>query len=944
MFLFPFFETSYFGGAMMKSFLESILSLALCMFFVVFLSTPVCADYNITGDVSPTNPGKWTDSTLSFIGNISDGSLIVNGDSDFISLCGFIGYEPGITGVVDLEGNGTTWTSATIWAGFMGKGNLNIRNGSAASSSDIEIGYTDGSGIINVDGKGSKLTNNFSLNITSGSLNTTNGGSVNWTDPAAFYCIGCLYGLDGSATVDGAGSKWVNIPEFYVGYASDGTVNITNGATVTSYSSSNCYLGYDVASTGTINVDGTGTYFGSFSNIQIGCLGNGTLNIKHGGAIINGSCEIGLENRGYANVSGTGSKWTNSDLLCIGKNNFGELNISNGGNVVSRLCRIGSDEKSNGFVTIDGAGSSLNIQNQFIIGNLGIGKLVITNGGTVSSVYSYIGSDLNSTGEVTVDGIGSNWTNGSSLIVGHLGNGTLNISNNAIVKSNSCYISDRLNQGKSGRVNVDGAGSFLSVGYLSVGEYGNGTLNIFEGGKVNVASATIVADYEGSMGSINLGMGGGTLTTGSLLASPNQITGNGIINADGLVSDCDLVFDSRHDLNQTFLFNQATFNLSLPSSSSLAHNTILGAGYFGNGSLSINDGKMLFSSEGYIGYHSGSSGLVTVDGIGSTWTCNNLQIGKDGHGKLIITNGGSVYGEKGEIRGNRNSSSTVIVDGIGSKITDSSIFSIRSFSTLNVSGGGVVSAKSVYMDGNALLSIDVGKGSKLTIDNGAGTLIVLYGVLRVSAGMSPAANTTYTPIAGIWDSRNDETVQDLGGKWNSTTHEFTVSAVQPGDSGMAVNIDRLSTQRVLIGDSATQWKLGASFVSTASSAPLSFTATAISDGPLDALSGKLADDERLLGGWNLSATTGYTAGDPVYLSFALGTGKSYGRDALQLWSYDGSAWSKFSADDITSDGAYASFTTTRLGTFALTVPEPGTFLLLAFAFVGAAAVAWKRWR
>jgi hypothetical protein len=149
---------------------------------------------------------------------------------------------------------------------------------------------------------------------------------------------------------------------------------------------------------------------------------------------------------------------------------------------------------------------------------------------------------------------------------------------------------------------------------------------------------------------------------------------------------------------------------------------------------------------------------------------------------------------------------------------------------------------------------------------------------------------------------------------------------------------------VLIGDGATQWSLGASFVSTASSAPLSFTATAISDGPLDALNGKLAADEQLLGGWNLSADAGYTAGDPVYLSFALGTGKSYGRDALQLWSYDGSAWSKFSADDITSDGSYASFTTTRLGTFALTVPEPGTFLLLAFAICGAAAFARKRRR
>ena len=179
----------------------------------------------------------------------------------------------------------------------------------------------------------------------------------------------------------------------------------------------------------------------------------------------------------------------------------------------------------------------------------------------------------------------------------------------------------------------------------------------------------------------------------------------------------------------------------------------------------------------------------------------------------------------------------------------------------------------------SLIAINVSNNSMLTIGNGTGK-ITNEGKVRILAGMSPVGNAIYSPIVATWNSSG---IQALGGTWNATTHEFTVSAVQPGESGAAVNIDRLSTQRVLIGDSATQWSLGASFVSTASSAPLSFTATAISDGPLDELNGKLAADERLLGGWNLSADTGYTAGDPIYLSFAMGTvGKNYGRDALQL--------------------------------------------------------------
>jgi len=63
--------------------------------------------------------------------------------------------------------------------------------------------------------------------------------------------------------------------------------------------------------------------------------------------------------------------------------------------------------------------------------------------------------------------------------------------------------------------------------------------------------------YEGSTGAINFGTNGGTLTTGSLAASPSQLTGTGTINTRGLVSDLDLVFDSSASLNQTITFNNS---------------------------------------------------------------------------------------------------------------------------------------------------------------------------------------------------------------------------------------------------------------------------------------------------------------------------------------------------------------------------------------------------
>ncbi len=69
-------------------------------------------------------------------------------------------------------------------------------------------------------------------------------------------------------------------------------------------------------------------------------------------------------------------------------------------------------------------------------------------------------------------------------------------------------------------------------------------------------------------------------------------------------------------------------------------------GYVGNtgsGTLTVNGGSALFSGTGYIGYSTGSVGVVSVDGFGSTWNnSNNLYVGYSGSGTLSITNGGSV--------------------------------------------------------------------------------------------------------------------------------------------------------------------------------------------------------------------------------------------------------------------------------------------------------------
>ena len=97
---------------------------------------------------------------------------------------------------------------------------------------------------------------------------------------------------------------------------------------------------------------------------------------------------------------------------------------------------------------------------------------------------------------------------------------------------------------------------------------------------------------------------------------------------------------------------------------------------------------------------------------------------------------------------------------------------------------------------------------------------------------------------------------------------------------------------------------------------MSFTATTISGGTLTALGSLLNPGETVLSGWNLSAASGYTAGDPVYLSFNVGHAQLL--DDLQMWQYGGNGWTAYSATDSTYDRTYASLTATALGAYAVT--------------------------
>lgn len=127
--------------------------------------------------------------------------------------------------------------------------------------------------------------------------------------------------------------------------------------------------------------------------------------------------------------------------------------------------------------------------------------LTIVDGGVVSNTFGYVGYSLDASGHALVTGNGSQWNMSQDLIVGASGIGTLTISNGGYVSTNSFGIIGADSAPDAyGVLTVTGTGSSLRLSNgLGVGEAGNGTLTISDGGVV-VGVYGVVGEFSGSHG------------------------------------------------------------------------------------------------------------------------------------------------------------------------------------------------------------------------------------------------------------------------------------------------------------------------------------------------------------------------------------------------------------------------------------------------------------
>jgi T5SS/PEP-CTERM-associated repeat protein len=702
--------------------------------------------------------------------SIESGALVEN-DWSF----NYIGEQPGSVGTVTVTGERSRWNPLYLTVGSGGNGTLNIEAGGAVQSNSGYIGRDPGSaGTVTVNGANSQwnlgvLNDYRDLHVGyrgSGSLNIESGGLV---ENSRSY-IGEQLDSVGTVTVSGEGSRWSQLDELYVGYKGNGTLNIEDGGTV----SSNCcdhrnYIGYESGAAGTVTVAGGGAQWTTY-DLYVGYEGNGELNIEAGGVVTSDWSPVGYRpgSTGTVTVTGEGSKWNSSSSVTVYR---GALNIEAGGVVQSLRGSLGRSDDSVGTVTVTGEGSEWNNSWTFTVGHNG--TLNITDEGTVnnggdtfvkeeygsSGVINFDNGTLNTGGLISspgnLQGTGTINTHGlvsdldllfdspsslsqswrlddpgqdillnleigrsGSVGIGYEGTATLHISDGVAVDSWYGYLGYQA--GSSGTATVTGEGSRWNPLYLSVGSGGNGTLNIEDGGVVSSWGEGSIGKLPGSVGSVTVsGEGSRWSNSGDLYVGHE---GDGALNitTGGVVESGNLT-------------------------------VALG----NNGTLSITSGASIASGIGYIGYNSGSTGAVTVNGGGSRWNLGQegLYVGYRGSGSLNIESGGVVSVE-GEDRSSvfigydDDSVGAVTVTGEGSEwnllnnsFHNSFYIGREGSGTLNIESGGVVTvgnAEGNYWVGSTSSSIGYGSTVTVTGDgsewNNYGSLNVEDGTLNIEAG------------------------------------------------------------------------------------------------------------------------------------------------------------------------------------------------------------------
>jgi fibronectin-binding autotransporter adhesin len=509
-------------------------SLGLLLLGLVLTPSPSYAAIVQTGNVIP-NVNTWNSSTYGYIGNSSDGSVLVDAGSILNSYQAILGYNFGSTGSATVTGVGSQWANTSLLrVGYGGNGSLTIEAGGRVSN---DVGQLRGTAT--VTGVGSKWTNTSVLSVgipgASGTLTVSDGGEVVAGD--LYASLSDLFGnskitatkgavLDADLLFDAAhgnqatvsfgagGTLTVIVADgtLGVGFNQSGSLTMADGVNISSHFG--C-LGCNAGTTGTATVTGTGSKWTNTGVLSVGVFdSSGTLTVVDEGEVVTGTLAASLSDLfGDGKIRTTQGAVVDADLLFnaasgnrttvsfgsggsliveanggalgVGYKQSGSLAITEGVNIYSTRGHVAYGIGTTGTATITGAGTTWTIGGALSAGaENSTGTLTIADGAQVSNTNGSLASIKGSSVTATVTGVGSKWTNNGSLNVGDSGNGSLTIEAGGQVSNSIGYLGR--SSGATGKATVTGVGSkWTNDGSLNVGYNGNGSLTIEAGGQVS---------------------------------------------------------------------------------------------------------------------------------------------------------------------------------------------------------------------------------------------------------------------------------------------------------------------------------------------------------------------------------------------------------------------------------------------------------------------------
>jgi T5SS/PEP-CTERM-associated repeat protein len=708
---------------------------------------------------------QWESDDGFFIGHegvgelqIRDGSIVTNSGNSISR----VGSDPGSVGTVIVDGPGSQWNlGGNLVVGNNGTGSMSITNGAVVNSAQSNIGGdqfggSGGMGSVVVSGADSQWNSNsiFAVGYDGdGTLDVSNGGSVSST----LTWVGWKNGSSGNVSIDGAASQWdvsasLNIGGAGVGSVaiSGGNVSIANGLNLNGNGSS-------------LTINGGAVQTTSFSRQGNFQFNSGQLTIN-GGVFDNHGDDLildGLSPTDIPDLAMVGASSSGFGNLTVGGANRGVLEIFDGSLVSNNYGTVGSGTRANGYVVVNGPGSTWINLSTLEIGKFGDGVLAVAGGGSVANTAGYIGREQGSDGLVELLN-GSNWTNSSVLHVGYQGNGSLGVFSTSSINADSGQIGSMATG--EGNVTVSDAELNLTDS-LVVGNGGTGSLDVNGPGALVSSSLSYIGNHAGSDGLVLLQSGAQWHNSGNLTVAKE---GNGQLSIHG----------ATLNVGGTLTIGHPTGNgpglLDIDQGGIVRTHSLIHTG-----TIALNDGLLEIDGGTYT--YNNSSGLLSINGTGSpTLRLLNganttglqdtiLHVGLNGPATLEILSGSAMNIQTGALGGQANGNGQLSVSGTQSSFSasDSLLVGVLGTGTLSLTNGGTASSNTLSIGFTKIGSMLIAGGSKATSNVGSigrnagatGNVVVngansQWSMAELEIGREGSGSLTVTG-GGIVDVAND---------------------------------------------------------------------------------------------------------------------------------------------------------------------------------------------